>query len=197
MGIYDTKHLYHYYEKDQVPFRSISSLPFSEAEKVLHALREKNEHLVHPNIKWFLEWRYNIDKTVRDNFIAIGGKPVRTAPVYFSLGANKGIGTWFENAAVIKIPIEEIDLATVSFTYGDTLAVFNSKLDTGEEWWGKVYAYDGILKIIDKYGYPEDVEYDGAKGILPKDKSLGHYLKYIEAHVWCDEVFNRHIQHTL
>ena len=190
--MHDTKHLYHYYEKGQPPFRSISALPFDEAEKVLNELREKNENLVHPNIKWFLEWRYNMDKTIRDKFIEIGGKLVRTAPVFCSLGANKGISTWFENTAFIKIPINEFNLDTVSFTYGDTLAVFNPKLYTGEEWWGKVYRYDDMLKLIDKYGYPEDCEYDGIKGILPKDKPLGHYLKYIEAHVWSDEVLDRY-----
>jgi len=194
--VYDTKYLYHYYEKGQPPFRSISALSFDEAEKVLNELRERNENLVHPNIKWFLEWRYNSDKIIRGKFIEIGGKPVRTAPIFFSLGANKGISTWFEDADCIKIPIDEFDLDTVSFTYGDSLAVFNTRLYTGEEWWGNVYRYDDMLKLIDKYGYPEDCEYNGIKGIFPKDKPLGHYLKYIEAHIWSDEVLDNYRNRT-
>ena len=189
--MHDIKHLYHYYEKGQPPFRSISALPFEEAEKVLTQLRRKNENLVHPNIRWFLEWRYNMDKTIRDKFVEIGGKPFRTAPVFCSLGANKGIGTWFENADVIKIPVEEIDLDAVSFTYGDTLTVFNPKLYGDEEYWGKVYKYDDMLKLIDKYGLPEDCEYDGIRGIYPMDKPFSHYPKYIEAHIWNDAVLER------
>jgi len=108
MKAHDTKHLYHYYEKDRPPFRSISALPFDEAKKILNAQREINENLVHPNIKWFLERRYEADKIIREKFIEIGGKPVQTAPIYFSLGANKGISTWFENPTLIKIPINEI-----------------------------------------------------------------------------------------
>lgn len=190
--VHDTGHLYHYYEKGQTPLRSISALPFREAEKILNSQRERNENLVHPNIKWFLEWRYNMDKTIRDNFITIGGKPSRTAPVFCTLGANRGVSTWFENPAFLRIPITEIDLDTVSFTYGDTMAVFNPKLYSGEEWWGKVYKYDDIIRIIDKYGYPADPEYDGIKGIYPKKKPLGHYLKYIEAHIWSDAVIEKY-----
>lgn len=188
----DITHLYHYYEKGQLPLRSVSALPFDEAENVLNKLRKRNENLVHPDIKWFLQWRYNMDKTIRDKFISIGGKPVRTAPVFCTLGENKGVSTWFENAACIKIPVSELDFDSVSFTYGDTMAVFNPKLYTGEEWWGKVYRYDGILKLVDKYGYPEDPEYDGIKGIYPKDKPLGHYLKYIEAHIWSDALLDKY-----
>jgi len=161
--IRDTRYLYHYYEKGQPPFRSISALPFEEAEQVLIALRKKNENLVYPNIRWFLEWRYNMDQTIRDQFVAIGGKPVRTAPVFCSLGANRGISTWFEDTAVMRIPVEKINLDTISFTYGDTLAVFNPQLDTGEDYWGKVFKYDEMLKLVDKYGWPEDAEYDGIK----------------------------------
>jgi hypothetical protein len=194
--IHNTKHLYHYYEKGQPPFRSISALSFDKAEKILNNQREINENLVHPNIKWFLKWRYNIDKVIRKDFIAIGGKPIRSTPVYFTLGANAGVSTWFENPTYVKIPVDEFEIDTVSYTYGDVLAVFNPKLNTGEDYWGKVYHYDDILGIIEKYGYPKDPEYNGIKGINPKDKPLGDYLKYIEAHVWSDEILDKYRDHV-
>jgi len=93
---------------------------------------------------------------LRDEFFAIGGKPVRGAPVYFTLGANKGMETWYNNPACIKIPVGAFSLDTISFTYGDMFPVFNPELNTGEEWWGQVYDYQGILKLIDKCGCPED-----------------------------------------
>ena len=49
-----------------------------------------------------------------------------------------------------------------------------------------------ILKLIDKYGYPEDPVYDSIKGIFPKDKPINQYLKYIEAHVWSDDALDKY-----
>ena len=70
--------------------------------------------------------------------------------------------------------------------------VFNPALNTGEEWWGQVYNYAEILKLIEKYGYPEDPPYDMKNRIFPKDKNIGRYLQYIEAHVWSDEVLDKY-----
>jgi hypothetical protein len=39
----------------------------------------------------------------------------------------------------------------------------------------------------------EDILMDGIKGINPKDKPLGNYLKYVEAHVWRDSVLNKYL----
>ena len=188
----DTTHLYHYYEKTCEPFRTITSLPFDEAVEVLREWREFNPHSEKTTVEYFLNLRYGRDKLLRDKFIEIGGKPVRNAPVYFTLGANKGMTTWYNNAAYIKIPVIEFDPDTVSFTYGDNFAVFNPVLNTGEEYWGNIYKYADIIKLIKKYGYPEDPEYDMKNRIFPKDKNIGRYLKYIEAHVWSGEVLDKY-----
>ena len=187
----DTNYLYHYYEKSCSPFRTITALPYDEAAATLRTLQKENPNLTHPNIEWFLNRRYEMEKTVRDKFIAIGGKPVCAAPIYCTLGANEGMKTWFRDTSCIQIPVSEIDLSAVSFTYGDMFAVFNPSLNTGEEYWGQVYHYDGILKLIEKYGYPEDPTYDSINGIFPKEKPINQYLKYIEAHVWSDETLDR------
>ena len=182
----DKKYLYHYYEKNQPPFRTLTTLPVDEAKAVMSVGQT--------DVAWidnFLTLRYERDKTLRDMFISIGGNPVRTAPVYFTLGANEGLKTWFKEPAWIKIAVDEFDRDTVSFTYGDSFAVLNASLDTGEEWWGKVLYYDDVVKLIDKYGFPEDPPYHMAKRIFPKDKHINHYLKYIEAHVWSDAVFDK------
>ena len=70
--------------------------------------------------------------------------------------------------------------------------IFNQKLNNGEEWWEQVYFYDDILRLIKKYGYPEDPIYNSIKGIFPKDKPINQYLKYIEAHVWCDKTLEKY-----
>jgi len=185
----DVKCLYHYYEKDQPPFRTLTALPFEEAKMVLCAgLNEKTKF----DVDHFLELRYNRDKILRDAFVAIGGQPIRTAPVYFTLGPNKGMKTWFNEPAFVKIPFHEFDYNTVSFTYGDSLAVFNPTLNTGEEWWGKVFFYNEMVKLIDKYGLPEDPPYHMNKCIFPKDKHINDCLKFVEAHVWDDTVLDKY-----
>ena len=185
----ETNYLYHYYEKSCEPFRTITALSFEEALVVHTAWRAAQPNSGVTTPEWYLNRRYNMEKRVRDKFIDIGGKPIRTAPVYFTLGANKGLETWFNNPTYIKIPIDEFDLDTVSFTYGDMFPVFNTSLDTGEEWWKQVFNYEGILKLINKYGFPEDPEYNMKKRIFPfpEGKNIGMYLKFIEAHVWSDE----------
>ncbi|MCL2158497.1 MAG: hypothetical protein FWH48_03725 [Oscillospiraceae bacterium] len=192
--IYDTSHLYHYYEKTCEPFRTITALPFEEALSVYTAWRAAQPNSGATTPEWYLNRRYNMEKRVRDKFIAIGGRPVRSAPVYFTLGANKGLETWYNKPAFIKIPIDEFDLATVSFTYGDMFPVFNASLDTGEEWWKQVFDYEGILKLIDKYGFPEDPEYNMKKRIFPfpEGKNIGMYLKFVEAHVWDDSALDKY-----
>lgn len=185
----DTNYLYHYYEKDQPPFRTLTLLPFEEAKVIMHTLLGENTMF---DVDNFLNLRYERDKALYEKFISIGGKPVRTAPVYFTLGANKGMKTWFDMPDFIKIPLSEFEPDTVSFTYGDSFAVLNPSLDTGEEWWGKVFNYNGIIKLINKYGFPEDPAYDMKNRIFPKDKHINHYLKFIEAHVWSDIALNKY-----
>ena len=180
----DTAHLYHYFEQSGGPFRSLTALPFEEAAAIQRAKQAANPRSVNPHIEWFLTRRYEMEKNVRDRFIAIGGKPVSTAPIYFTLGPNEGMKSWFGDPAWVKIPVGEIDLDAVSFTYGDTFAVFNPALDTGEEYWGQVYRYEDIVKLIGRYGLPEDPPYDMKNWVFPKAKPINQYLKYIEAHVW-------------
>jgi hypothetical protein len=53
----------------------------------------------------------------------------------------------------------------------------------GKEYRRKLYTYDEILKIIEKYGLPQDWNDDGTFG--PE--------RYIEAHVWSDDPIEKYI----
>ena len=189
-------YLYHYYEKSCEPFRTITALPYEKALEALRVWRADQPNSGVTTPEWYLDRRYKMEKTVRDKFIEIGGKPTRFAPVYFTLGANKGMKTWYNDPAYIKIPVNEFDLDTVSFTYGDMFPVFRTSLNTGEEWWGQVFNHDGIIKLIDKYGFPEDPEYNMRKRYFPfpEGKNIGMYLKYIEAQIWSDSTLEKYCQ---
>lgn len=90
------------------------------------------------------------------------------------------LSTWYEDCAVIKIPIEEFDTETLSFTYGDSHPTFSPRIKDGKEYRHKLYTYQEILKVIDKYGLPQDWNDDGR--FDPE--------RYVEVHVWSDKTIN-------
>ena len=184
-------YLYHYYEKDFGPFMPLTALPMEQAREILLAQKAAGK-FHNPNIEGFLQNRYNRDKQLHDAFIAHGGKPQLTAPVYMMLGEHKQWESAYENPAVIKIPLDEFDPLTVSFTYGDSFAIFNPKLFGEEEYWNKIYFADEILEVIARNGFPPYVEYDFGRGIYPTDKHINHHLKYVEAHVWDNEILKKY-----
>jgi len=183
--------LYRYYEQSESPFLSMTELPRDKAREMLIALQKAGK-FGNPNIEGFLKKRYDRDTILRDAFIRHGGKPERSSPVYFFLGEHRQWASAFENPAVMKIPLEEFDPETLSFTYGDSFAVLNPALYCSEEYWGKVYFADEILEVIERNGYPPHIEYDFKRGIYPSDKNINDHLKYIEAHVWSDNVLDKY-----
>ena len=185
-------YLYHYFEKSKGPFLSITELPLDKAVDTLNEIKNRNQNLVNPNIDWFLKSRYEMEQKVREQFVAIGGKPERKSPVYMTLGEHLQFMTWYDNPACIKIPVAEFDRKTVSYTYGDVFAVFNDELNDGREFWNTVYMLDDIVEIVKKYGNPPYVEYNVRERIYPKETPINHLLKYVEAHVWSDDVIGKY-----
>ena len=182
-------YLYHYFERRFGPFMTLTELPMEEARQIL--IDKKNAGKFHnPDIEGFLQKRYNRDEQLRKTFIEYGGKPQRAVPIYMTLGEHRQWESAYENPAIIKIPIHEFRPLTVSFTYGDSFAIFNSELFGVEEYWNKIYFADEILEVVARLGFPPYVEYDFKRSIYPTDKNINHYLKYVEAHVWSDDVLN-------
>lgn len=176
MGIY----LYHYYDKSVGPFISLSDLPIDDAMAVMDEIKRTK-----PNTKGaarqmsYMKRRHEIEEILRTEFTKKGGIIKRKSPHYMVVGHSPWLSTWFENSAYVKIPIEEFNTRTVSFTYGDAFPVFSEnkhKMDD-KEYRRKVYTYDEILEIIEKYGMPQDYNDNGERG--PE--------RYVEAQVWSDE----------
>ena len=151
--------LYHYYDKKTGPFVSLSDIPIDEAKAVLGTIKETK-----PDVQsalrqpTYMGRRHVIEDILRTEFAKKGGVVRRKSPHYMVVEHSPWLSTWFENSAHIKIPIEEFDLKTVSFTYGDAFPVFSDhphKMD-GREYRRRLYAYDEILGIIERYGLPQD-----------------------------------------
>lgn len=80
------------------------------------------------------------------------------------VGECKFLEGWYENSAYIKINIDDFEKNTISFTYGDSHPTFSDKINDNKEYRKKLYTYDEILDIIDRYGLPQDWNSDGIFG---------------------------------
>ena len=85
----------------------------------------------------------------------------RKVPHYMVIKHSPWLSTWFENSAFIKIPIEEFDLRTISFTYGDSHPTFSDRVNDRKEYRKKLYTYVEILEVMER------VLYSTRSGISP------------------------------
>lgn len=179
-------YLYHYYDKSIGPFVSLSDIPVDEAKAVLEMIRQTKPGTMHAgNQPEYIDRRHRNEIKLKKLFVQKGGIVKRYAPHYMVVEHSPWLTTWHENSSYIKIPIREFDTRTISFTYGDMFPVFNTMHThkmSDKEWHDTVYTYDEILKIIEKYGLPQEWNNDGQHG--PS--------RYVEAHIWSDETINRY-----
>jgi hypothetical protein len=177
--------LYHYFDKSIGPFVSLSDIPIDEAKAILSKIKEEKPNVQCANRQpSYMEDRHYYEEILKAEFIKKGGMIKRQSPHYMVIEHSPWLSTWFENCDFIKIPIEEFDLDTVSFTYGDSHPTFSPRprADDWKEYRRKLYTYDEILCLIKKYGLPQDWNDDGRYG--PE--------RYIEAHIWSDETVDKY-----
>jgi hypothetical protein len=178
-----TTYLYHYYDAATGPFLNLSDLSVEDAKAVLSEIK-MNKPCSQPAQRHdkYIEYRRNCERIIRTEFERKGGVISRDFPYYMVLGHSPWLSTWYENSCFIKISIEEFEINTVSFTYGDSMPTFSDRVNDGKEYRKKVYTYDEILEIIKKYGFPQEWNDNGKLG--PE--------RYIEAHIWSDDVTRKY-----
>lgn len=180
----EEQYLYHYYDRRTGPFRNLSDIPPEDADVILDRIRlDRPDSLCAKRDAAYMQKRHSFEAIVRTAFAAAGGRVERSAPHYLVLGHSPWLWSWYEQPAYIRIPLSEFDLRTVSFTYGDSFPTFSPRVNDGREYRRKVYDYEGIVGIIEKYGLPQKWNNDGSHG--PE--------RYIEACVWSDETIGRYI----
>ncbi len=178
-------YLYHYFDKRTGPFKSLTSVSKEEAQKVMEQIKQErpNSQCASRHDK-YVQYRHNCEAILRREFAAKGGIMEIENPHYMVVEHSPWLSTWFEQCDFLKIPVEEFDLRTVSFTYGDSMPTFSDSVNDGKEYRKKLYTYDEILQVIEKYGLPQDWNDDGAHG--PE--------RYIEVHVWSDETIKKYLK---
>lgn len=175
--------LYHYYEKATGPFRNLSDLPIADAQAILDGIKKDNATFAAHRYDGYLERRQELEQLVRGLFIEKGGKPRRAAPHYMVLGQCDWLRSWYREGACVAIPVQEFDMDTVSFTYGDMFPTFSPRVTDGKEYRRRIYTWAEIQEVIARFGLPQHWNGDGKHG--PE--------RYVEAHVWCDEPIGRYL----
>ena len=169
--------LYHYYERDIGPFRSLSDLPDQEAEEVLRRIRADHpEIFLSQRPEDYLKKRRRFEEILRTEFRRKGGLIERDTPHYMVVEACPFFEQWYEHTAWITVDTDELDRRTLSFTYGDSHPTFSGKIRDGKEYRNRLYTYEEILPVIDRYGLPQHWNPDFRYG--PEG--------YVEVQVWTD-----------
>ena len=90
---------------------------------------------------------------LREAFAQKGGIMEIDSPHYMVLEFSPWLSTWYEECRYIKIPVEEFDLRTVSFTYGDSMPTFIDRVNDDGKYGPERYIEAHIWsdKVIQKY----------------------------------------------
>ena len=169
--------LYHYFEREKGPFRSISDLSDEDGEKVLEQIRkDKPDVFLAKRPSDYLQKRRRFEAILRNEFIKIGGRPERDTPHYMVVEEVPFFEKWYEHTASIIIDTDELDTSMLSFTYGDSHPTFSGNVKDGKEYRNRLYSFEEIQNIIDKYGLPQEWNPDFKYG----------QECYVEVQVWTD-----------
>lgn len=175
--------LYHYFEKKIGSFRNLSDLQLEEAQEIMRNIKKDRPlSLAAKRDESYMKRRTDYEILARKLFIEKGGKPVRKVPHYMVVEECLWLNSWYVDGDYVRIPIEEFDLSTISFTYGDMHPTFSPIVNDQKEYRKKLYTYEEILKMIDKYGLPQEWNSDGKFG--PE--------RYIEVQIWSDDVISKY-----
>jgi hypothetical protein len=182
--------LTHYYRRGREPFQSLSALPDKEA------IRKMQELYVEGSAMWerfkdpaqYLQIRRQIEQWLREEFIAKGGNPQESCPIYMVIGNPKWTAKVADMAtlavtAEMQIPLSIFNESDVSFTYPDSMVSWLLANEKNPAYYqpgyhGQVFNLSEIRSIIAQKGMPDE----GWETNVPA--SLAHY---IEAQVWNQE----------
>ncbi|MBE5930284.1 MAG: hypothetical protein E7268_04370 [Lachnospiraceae bacterium] len=167
-------YLVNYRHKDSVPCKSITELPLEEAKKLAKQLYSGSSCRAHRRFGAEFERYYGdrrkAEQWMYDMFCELGGKPETKHPYYFTVQPSEALSENYGEYRMIQIDLDEIDDSDISFTLGDSMALYyTEKLH-------QVYTKTDLLEQLELYD--NDV-----------NKMLEHKKEqaaFIEAQLWND-----------
>lgn len=183
-------YLIHVYKRGAEPFQSLSALPEQDAIQIMR------DCYIEGSVFWerfkdprqYLQQRREIERWLRQEFIAKGGSPREPYPIYMILGRTKWLLTAADQdtlatTAEILVPLALFEECDVSFTYPDSM-VSIPMADQKEspyylpEYHGKLFTLSEIRSIVESMGLPGEKWGTGLPDSMPN---------FIEAQVWNQE----------
>lgn len=183
-------YLLHLYKRGAEPFRTLSALGEREAVAIMQSLYRSG------SIFWerfedppgYLRLRKQIEQSVREGFIAKGGRPQEPHPIYMTYGRTRWMQTGLDALTLattteIQVPLALFDEWDISFTYPDSMVSFLLANDQNLEYYlpdfhGKVFTLAEIRSIVEANGLPGETWGTNLPDSMPN---------YIEAQVWRHE----------
>ncbi|MBN2351751.1 MAG: hypothetical protein JXD23_04205 [Spirochaetales bacterium] len=145
-----------------------------DAEAVHEQIKKENRLFAAQRDDEYVSRRKALEELAYTGFIKKGGKPKNRYPHYMVVEECPWLETWYPSPRAIKIPIVDLDMEEISFTYGDLFPTFSDEVNDEKEYRKKIYTWDEMKALIGKYGLPQIWNSDGKHG--PE--------RYIEAQVW-------------
>ena len=145
----------------------------------------------------YLQLRRQVEEWLRSEFIAKGGKPQASYPIYMMLGRSKWVQTMLDATTLattreLQIPLSVFRDCDVSFTYPDSMVSFILNDQRNPEYYlpeyhGKVFTLCEMRSIVEANGLP---------GSTWGTNLPGDLANYIEAQIWNHEplLAYKHIQ---
>ena len=183
-------YLIHVYKRGTEPFQSLSALPEQDAVRIMQDCYIEGavfwERFKDP--RQYLQQRREIERWLRQEFVAKGGRPRESYPIYMILGRTKWLlaaadPDTLATTAEIQVPLALFEECDVSFTYPDSM-VSIPMADQKEspyylpEYHGKLFTLSEIRAIVESKGLPGEKWGTGLPGSMPN---------FIEAQVWNHE----------
>lgn len=162
--------LVNYRHTNSEPLKSITSIPFEEAKSLADNLYKNSSCKAHRRFGSAFAQYYHDRKTAEEwlysNFKNQGGIPKIKNPLYFTLEGFEEFSVNYNEYEISKLDLNEISEEDVSFTLGDSMALY----------------YNGALNQV--------LTKSALLAKLTSDTAKEHY-PFIEAQLWNDKYFTK------
>jgi hypothetical protein len=183
-------YLIHFYRSGTEPFQSLSALSDRDAVQIMQ------DFYIEGAVLWerfkdpgqYMRTRRQIEQWLHQEFIAKGGAPQESYPIYMVLGRSKWLLTAADPATLgttseIQVPLSLFKECDISFTYPDSMLSIPMANQKESEYYlpdyhGKLFTLSEIRSIVESNGLPGEKWGTNLPSFMPN---------FIEAQVWNQE----------
>lgn len=159
------------------PLDSVTKLPVKEAYALAKNLSQyagssftSFSRFSDKDFEGYYKKRLRTEEWLHSSFLALGGNPLNSHPIYFVLGESTYLKDWFENGIQTKLLLGDIDSADISFTFGDSMSIMDSEDRMNP------FNKESLFQFI----------HETTDDIASFLSNLDKQNRYIEVHLWND-----------